>query len=124
LLIRRYPCLRLNSFSVLSSSHRSPQSPRRWRERNSNGLLSACSNSASAPGVATICPAGNNGIGGREFIFVPHLTGGDGANRGRVVSSQASRRLCLTLDGSWWRHWLVFRLKGGIGQTVEVRSAL
>ena len=36
--------LRLNSFSVLSSWQRSPQSARRCRERNSKGDLWACSN--------------------------------------------------------------------------------
>jgi hypothetical protein len=45
------------------------QSPRRWRERNSKGDLLACSKSASAPGVATMRPAGNSGIVGNEFIL-------------------------------------------------------
>src|SRR5258708_5618484 len=48
------------SFSAASVGSSSPQSPIAWRAKKHVGGWFALSRAASAPGVATICPSGNN----------------------------------------------------------------
>src|SRR5258708_34424044 len=48
------------SFSAASLGSSSPQSPIAWRAKKHVGGWFALSRAASAPGVATICPSGNN----------------------------------------------------------------
>src|SRR5215831_7689556 len=59
----RNPCSTESSFSCLSASGTSPQSPLTCRSRNSAGSCSAFSKAVSAPGVATTRPNGKRIIG-------------------------------------------------------------
>src|SRR6267378_4283802 len=59
----RNPCSTATSFSCLSASGTSPQSPLTCRSRNAAGSCSAFSKALSAPGVATTRPKGKRIIG-------------------------------------------------------------
>ncbi len=58
----RSPSLIANSFSALSSSSSSPQSPAACRTRKGRGVSWAPARASSAPGVATVWPRGNREV--------------------------------------------------------------
>src|SRR5713226_976222 len=80
------------SFSAASLGSSSPQSPIAWRAKKHVGGWFALSRAASAPGVATICPSGNN-----ESMTVSPLS--PSAHAGASLARMG--RLTLSGSTSW-----------------------
>jgi hypothetical protein len=66
---RRNPASTDSSFSARSSSSRFPQSPRTCLRRNVTGISPDRVRASKAPGVATIRPRGNLGLGNLEALI-------------------------------------------------------
>src|SRR6266852_281125 len=93
------------SFSAASLGSSSPQSPIAWRAKKHLGGWFALSRAASAPGVATICPSGNN-----ESMTVSSLSFSSCGRKPRPHGSPKAKAALLFGKARLLRHRRLERL--------------